>query len=285
MRGGCPRSNNAGATIPWRSNEAFTMKRIFAVAYGGACYAIFLGCFLYLVGFLAGFGVPKTIDTGGHGFHPAIAALIDLALIAVFGVQHSVMARPAFKRVWVQIVPRVVERSTYVLVSSITLAIMYAGWQPLPAIVWQAESTAAVALGWAVFAGGFGLVLLATFLIDHFDLFGLRQVVAYLLRRIPAPPAFQIRSLYRIVRHPLYVGWILAFWGTPLMTVGHALFAAGMTVYMLIAIRYEERDLVAIHGHDYTRYQAQVPMLIAGSRGVHPSVCPVNAAARKARTA
>jgi protein-S-isoprenylcysteine O-methyltransferase Ste14 len=261
------------------------MKRIAATAYGVACYAIFLACFLYLVGFLAGFGVPKTVDSGGHGFPTAIAALIDLALIALFGLQHSVMARPAFKRVWVQILPRVVERSTYVLISSITLAIVYAAWQPLPAIVWQAESAAMIALGWGVFAGGFGLVLLATFLIDHFDLFGLRQVIAYLRRSIPAPPAFQIRSLYRIVRHPLYVGWILAFWGTPVMTAGHALFAIGMTLYMVIAIRYEERDLVAIHGDAYTRYQEQVPMLVPGARGVHPPVAPTGARASDARTA
>jgi protein-S-isoprenylcysteine O-methyltransferase Ste14 len=250
------------------------MKRIVATVYGFACYAVFLACFLYLVGFLAGFGVPKTVDNGGFGLPAALAALIDVALIALFGLQHSVMARPAFKQLWVRVVPRVVERSTYVLLSSITLAIVYAAWQPLPAIVWHAGSAVTVALGRTIFAGGFGLVLLSTFVIDHFDLFGLRQVIAYLRRRMPAPPAFQVRSLYRIVRHPLYVGWILAFWGAPTMTVGHALLAAGMTVYMLIAIRYEERDLVAIHGDAYARYQKNVPMLVPGARGVHPSVAP-----------
>jgi methanethiol S-methyltransferase len=250
------------------------MKRAIAFAYGVASYAVFFATFLYLIGFLGDFLVPKTVNSGGATFGPVLATAVNVALLALFAVQHSVMARPGFKRVWTRVVAPSVERSTYVLISSATLIVLYWGWQPLTHVLWQADSSIGIGIGYGVFAAGLGLVLLSTFLIDHFELFGLKQVTMALLRRVPVPPAFQVRGLYRFVRHPLYVGWILTFWGTPTMTCGHLLLASSLTLYMLVAIRYEERDLIAVHGRDYARYRAQVPMLVPRPGMVHPSVAP-----------
>ncbi len=238
------------------------MGRGIAFLYGVVCYAIFFLTFLYLIGFLSNLLVPRSIDVG-----PAAATLtaltINFALIALFGIQHTVMARPGFKEKWTKIVPKSVERSTYVLISSLILILLYWQWRPMTGqVIWEAEAAWTQYLGWAVFFGGFGIVLVSTFIIDHFDLFGLRQVWLNLRQKEYTSSGFKVTFFYKFVRHPLYVGWIMAFWGTPRMTVGHLLLAVGMTAYILIAIRYEERDLVQILGDDYAQYRKKVPMLI-----------------------
>jgi protein-S-isoprenylcysteine O-methyltransferase Ste14 len=231
-----------------------------AFAYGAACYALFFVTFLYLIGWITGLVVPRTVDSGVPG--PALASLaIDAALIALFGLQHSVMARPSFKRWLTRFVPQPVERATYVLASTLVFIATFAFWQPLPAAIWRAEGTLALALqAGALF--GFGIVLYTTFLIDHFDLFGLRQVFLAWRGRGYTEKRFVTPQLYRFIRHPLYVGWMIAFWSAPVMTVGHALFAAGMTAYILVAIRYEERDLAAALGEPYRRWRAATPMFV-----------------------
>jgi protein-S-isoprenylcysteine O-methyltransferase Ste14 len=238
------------------------MGRGIAFLYGVVCYAIFFLTFLYLIGFLSNLLVPRSVDVG-----PAAATLtaltINFALIALFGIPHTVMARPAFKEKWTKIVPESIERSTYVLISSLILILLYWQWRPMTGqVIWEAEATWAQYLLWAVFFGGFGLVLLSTFVIDHFDLFGLRQVWLNLRQKEYTSSGFKVTFFYKFVRHPLYVGWIMAFWGTPRMTLGHLMLAVGMTAYILIAIRYEERDLVQILGDDYAQYRKKVPMLI-----------------------
>jgi protein-S-isoprenylcysteine O-methyltransferase Ste14 len=237
------------------------MSRVIAFVYGLVCYAIFFASFLYAAGFVGGFGVPLSLDsepTGSFG----ISLLIDLGLLAVFAVQHSVMARPAFKRVWTRIVPEPVERSTYVLASSLALILLFWQWRPLGGVVWDVQNPVGRAILWGGFAFGWGLVLVTTFLINHFDLFGLRQVWFYLRGEPYRPLTFGTPGPYRIVRHPLYVGWFFAFWATPTMTAAHLLFAGATTVYILIAIRLEERDLAAMHGEDYLQYRRRVPMLV-----------------------
>jgi protein-S-isoprenylcysteine O-methyltransferase Ste14 len=215
--------------------------------------------------------VPKSIDVGTLA--PLGTALaIDIALIALFGIQHSVMARPAFKAAWTKVVPESVERSTYVLLSSVVLIVLYWLWRPVPAVVWEAQAPWLVGLLWGLFALGFGLVLVATFVINHFDLFGLRQVFLRLREKPYTDLPFQVRFLYRFVRHPLYVGWFLAFWATPHMTVGHLLFAIGMSGYILIAVRYEERDLVRYLGQAYVDYQKRVPKFVPRLTSVHEPV-------------
>jgi protein-S-isoprenylcysteine O-methyltransferase Ste14 len=207
--------------------------------------------------------VPKSVDTGNVG--PVMMALtVNLFLIALFGIQHSIMARQGFKRWWTQYVPKPIERSTFVLTTVVILTIMFTFWRPMPAVVWEAEGALAVLL-WAGFATGWLIVLASTFIIDHFDLFGLRQVFLHLRSKDYTPLPFATRYLYRFVRHPLYLGFIIAFWSTPRMTVGHLLFAAGFTTYILIAIRIEEKDLVNFHGRAYLSYQDKVPMLVPRS--------------------
>jgi protein-S-isoprenylcysteine O-methyltransferase Ste14 len=237
------------------------MGRGIAFLYGVVCYGIFFLTFLYLVGFLGNLLVPRSIDVGPVA-SISTAFLINFALIALFGIQHTVMARPGFKEKWTKIVPESVERSTYVLITSLILILLYWQWRPMTGVIWDAEAIWLQNVLWAVFFGGFGLVLLSTFVIDHFDLFGLRQVWLNLRQKAYTHPGFKVTFFYKFVRHPLYVGWIMAFWGTPRMTVGHLLLAAGMTTYILIAIRYEERDLVEILGDDYAQYRKKVPMLI-----------------------
>jgi protein-S-isoprenylcysteine O-methyltransferase Ste14 len=249
------------------------MGRYFAFAFGVSSYGIFFVTFLYLIGFLANAIVPKGIDSGTP-IDPIVALVVNLGLIALFGVQHSVMARPAFKAVWTKIVPKPIERSTYVLLASLVLVALYVWWQPMPTVLWQATTPVGAAIASGVFLSGIGLVLVATFVINHFDLFGLRQVFLHLRNQPYAELPFQVRFLYRLVRHPLYVGWFVAFWATPVMTVGHLLFAAGMSIYILIAVRHEERDLVRHLGEDYRRYQRHVPRFVPRLGTTHAAVKP-----------
>lgn len=249
------------------------MGRFFALVYGVVCYAIFFLTFLYLIGFVGNLYVPRSVDVGPPG-GMGEAVLVDLLLIALFGIQHSVMARPRFKRWLTGVVPAPIERSTFVLVASLVLILLYWQWRPIPQVVWAVSSPAAVGLLWGLFALGFGLVLAATFVIDHFELFGLRQVWLNLMQRPPQHPQFRVTWFYKFVRHPLYLGFLLALWSTPTMTLGHLLFAAGMTVYIFIGIHYEERDLTRFLGDDYRRYQARVPMLAPRLGRIHETVKP-----------
>jgi protein-S-isoprenylcysteine O-methyltransferase Ste14 len=237
------------------------MKRIAAFTYGVVCYAIFFGTFLYAIGFVGDLFVPKSIDSTPES-PLGQALLINALLLGLFAVQHSVMARPAFKRWWTRFVPKPVERSTYVLFSSLALIALFVHWQPIGGVIWDVQDPIGQAVLYGLFAFGWGLVLVATFLINHFDLFGLRQVWLYLRGKEYRPLNFGTPALYKIVRHPLYVGWFFAFWATPTMTVAHLFFALLTTVYILIAIRFEERDLVTEHGARYSEYRKQVPMLI-----------------------
>jgi len=237
------------------------MNRIAAFIYGAVSYSIFLVTFLYAVGFVGNFVVPKSIDSSPEG-PLGQALLIDTLLLGLFAVQHSVMARPAFKRWWTRFVPKPVERSTFVLFSSLALIALFAYWQPIGGVVWDVQDPVARIVLYGLCAFGWGLVLLATFLINHFDLFGLRQVWLYLRGKEYRPLSFGTPGPYRLVRHPLYVGFIIAFWATPTMTAAHVFFAVMTTVYILIAIRFEEHDLVGEHGARYAEYRRQVPMLV-----------------------
>jgi protein-S-isoprenylcysteine O-methyltransferase Ste14 len=236
-----------------------------AFLYGVVVYVIFLGTFIYAVGFAGNIGVPRGIDSPATA--PAMESLlIDLALLAMFAVQHSVMARKGFKTWWTRIVPPVVERSTYVLASSIVLGGLCWHWKPIEGTVWSVQDPAAVTAIQAVFWLGWGVLLLATFLINHFELFGLRQVFAALMgARIPEPE-FRTPFLYKHVRHPIYLGFVLSFWATPELTLGHLLFAAGATGYILVGIWFEERDLIAHFGERYRVYKQQVGMLFPRMR-------------------
>lgn len=237
------------------------MKRIAAFVYGIVSYLVFFGTFVYAMGFVGNLLVPKSIDSGREGaFWPSL--LVNVALLGLFAVQHSGMARPEFKRWWTKIVPKPIERSTYVLLASLALILLFSLWRPLRAVVWSAESEAARVALWALFASGWGLVLLATFMISHAHLFGVRQVHDYLRARDPADPGFQTPGLYRHMRHPIMTGFLVAFWATPHMTVGHSLFALATTGYILLALKLEERDLVRAHGEKYETYRRRVPMFV-----------------------
>jgi len=241
------------------------MSRTVGLLFAVVCYAVFFATFLYLVGFVGDFAFfPRTVDSPESSLAPTAAAVIDLALITLFGLQHSVMARPAFKRAWTRIVPPSVERSVYVLAASIALLIMFALWQPIGATVWQVspDTRWLTALLQVLFWAGFGIVLLTTFLINHFELFGLEQAWLNLRGREAAAPELRQPLFYRWVAHPLYAGFFLAFWATPRMTAGHLLLAVGLSIYMLIAIRYEEHDLTGIFGDDYRKYRSSVGMLL-----------------------
>jgi len=216
---------------------------------------------LYAIGFLGNFGVPKSIDSGPEG-SIAAALAIDGALLTLFALQHSIMARPWFKRAWTRIVPEPVERSTYVVFSSLALLLVFWQWQPIGGVIWKIDGGIAEAIILGLYAVGLLVVLLSTFLINHFDLFGLRQVYLYMIGRPYTHLEFRTPFFYRYVRHPLYVGWLLTFWSAPVMTVAHLFFALMTTAYILIAIRFEEADLVAFHGEKYTRYRQEVPMIV-----------------------
>lgn len=240
--------------------NAGLVSRVLTLAYGVICYAIFFATFLYAIGFIGNLVVPKTID--GAPMVPMLQGLvINLVLLGIFAIQHSVMARPAFKRAWTKIVPEPAERSTYVLFSSAALIALFWFWQPLGGVIWNVTNPIGAAALYAGFAFGWGLVLVSTFLINHFDLFGLRQVWLYYRKRAYTEVNFVTPLPYRIVRHPLYVGWLFAFWCTPSMTGAHLVFSVMTSAYILIAIQLEEHDLKAVHA-DYADYKRRVPMLI-----------------------
>lgn len=237
------------------------MARSFYLLFGVVAYGIFFATFLYLIAFVGNLPeAPRTIDWAPTS-SPGTAFLVDLGLIALFGLQHSLMARQGFKKKWTKIVPEAVERSVYVLAASLVLIVMFLMWRPISQVIWHVDNLVGVAVLWALFALGWLLVLLSTFLLGHFELFGLKQVYLNLVGKSGGSAEFRQPLFYKLVRHPLYAGFFLAFWATPTMTVGHLLFALGMSTYMLIAIQYEERDLVALFGSDYERYQRDVGML------------------------
>ena len=238
------------------------MKRILTFLYGALSYAGCLAVFLYLMGFIGNFGVPKSMDSPAAG--PWQTALwIDLGLLLVFALQHSIMARPAFKRMLTKFVPVSAERSTYVLASNVALLFLFWKWRPLGGTVWNVQSELGNVLLYGGYAFGWALLLFTTFVINHFDLFGLRQVWRQLLGKPQAGLTFVTPLLYRIVRHPLYVGWILIFWSAPVMTVTHLFFALVTTAYIFVAIKFEERDLIAAHP-EYAEYRKRVPMIVPG---------------------
>jgi len=232
-----------------------------AAMYGLFCYVVFLASFLNAIGFIGNIVVPKTIDTGTGAPFPA-ALLIDAALLGLFAVQHSVMARQGFKALWTRIVPPAVERSTYVLISSLLLDLICWKWQAIPTVVWDISSPMFSGLITALFALGWLVLLVSTFLINHFDLFGLRQVYLRLRGIDYTPLNFTARAFYKFVRHPLYLGFIIAFWATPHMSVGHLVFSIATTGYIFVGIFLEERDLMKHHGVEYGAYRARVPMLL-----------------------
>jgi methanethiol S-methyltransferase len=250
------------------------MRRWLYFAYGVINHLLFLATFAYMAGFVGNFLVPKSIDSPTAA-PTGVAILIDLLLLALFAAQHSIMARPAFKRVWTRIVPEPIERSTYVLVSNVVTILLMWQWRGIDHVVWHAEQPLVRGLLWALFAVGWLLVPAATLLINHFDLFGTRQVWLYLCGRRYQPLPFRVPSLYKHVRHPLYIGWAIAFWATPTMTTGHMLFAGVLTVYMGLAAMVEERDLIAHFGEQYAKYRRQVPMFVPRWR---PAVAPTLAA-------
>jgi protein-S-isoprenylcysteine O-methyltransferase Ste14 len=239
------------------------MARAVYLLFGVVAYLIFFATFLYLVAFVGDLPwVPRTVDRGGPSTDLAIALLVNVGLIALFGLQHSVMARKGFKAAWTRIVPRPIERSMYVLFASLALIILALFWRPIPTpVIWSIESQMGVYLMWALFGLGWLIVLISTFLINHFELFGLHQVWRNARGQEAPPPTFREPFFYRAVRHPIYAGFILAFFATPEMTAGHLLLAAGMTVYILIAIQFEERDLVGMFGEDYVAYRGRAGML------------------------
>jgi len=241
------------------------MGRPLALAYGAASYLVFLASFLYAIGFVGNLVVPKSIDSGVNGPVP-VAFTIDMLLLGLFAVPHSVMARQGFKIRWTRLVPPAVERSTYVLVSSLLLGLLFWQWRPIPSVLWEVTNPIGRSLLQAVFWAGWALVLLSTFLINHFDLFGLRQVYLYACGRQYAPIEFKAPFLYRWVRHPVMLGFLLAFWGTPRMSAGHLFFAAATTAYILLALRFEERDLVSFYGERYEAYRRQAGMLVPRMR-------------------
>lgn len=237
------------------------MSRSIYLVFGAIAYLIFFATFLYLIAFVGNLSVvPRTVDRSPGAELPAALA-INLALILLFGLQHSVMARQGFKKAWTKMVPEPIERSMYVLFASLALILLFAFWQPIPQTVWNVENGIGATLLWALFALGWLIVLTSTFLISHFELFGLKQVYLHLRGSAPAAPQFRQPFFYRLVRHPLYSGFFLAFWATPVMSVGHLVLALGMSVYMLVAIGYEERDMVGHFGDEYENYRQNVGML------------------------
>jgi len=237
------------------------VQRIAAAVYGIICYIVFFATFLYAIAFVGNIRVPRSVDVGPNA-STMEAFVIDALLLSLFAVQHSVMARQWFKRAWTRIVPQVIERSTYVLFASAALILLYWQWRPMTVTIWSVESSVLATLLWAAFAVGWGMVLVSTFLISHFDLFGLKQVYAYYAGKSYPPPKFTTPLFYKMVRHPIYFGFTVAFWATPHMTAGHLFFAFMCTAYMVVAIQFEERDLIRAHGARYETYRKSVSMLI-----------------------
>lgn len=235
-------------------------RRISVFVYGIACYVAALATFAYLAAFLENVAVPTSIDSARRS-PLSVAFAVDLGLLILFGIQHTVMARPGFKAIWTKLIPPPAERSTYVLFSSAAMFLMFWQWRPMGGTIWNVDSGHGRIALHVLYALGWAIVLATTFLINHFDLFGLRQVVLQLIGRPYTGLRFRTPGPYKLVRHPLYVGWVTVFWSTPDMTAAHLLFAVGLTIYILIAIRYEERDLVAIHS-EYAEYRRRVPMMV-----------------------
>ena len=234
--------------------------RLLIFLYGLVSYALFLGVFLYTIGFVGGFYVPRSMDEG-EVVGTTTALLINAGLLAVFAIQHTIMARPAFKAWWTRIIPAAAERSTFVMITNLLLIAMFFLWQPMPDTVWVVEGAFANVL-WGVFGLGWLMVLVSTFLINHFDLFGLSQVTAYLRGQEYHGPRFVERGMYRMVRHPIMLGFVIAFWATPVMSQGHLFFAAMCTAYIFIGVRIEESTLVHYHGDTYRSYQSRVPGIL-----------------------
>ncbi len=236
------------------------MGRIISFVYGVLAHLGFLVAFLYLIGFLGNFVVPKSIDSGQAG--PVGQALvINVILIAIFGIPHSVMARPGFKQWWTRFVPQHIERSTYVMQGNLLVALLMWQWQPMVGVIWNVEHPVGASVLWGLFGIGWVMIVLTSFVINHFDLFGLRQVYLHLRGMEYTPLEFKAKWIYNYIRHPLMLGWIIAFWSTPQMSAGHLVFAVGTTIYILIGIQFEERDLVKSHGEDYENYRRKVSML------------------------
>lgn len=237
------------------------MKRLGVFLYGSVCYLIFFATFLYAIGFLNNILVPKSMDSGEPGPF-GTALLVNAALLGLFAIQHSVMARPGFKKWWTRFVPQSMERSTYVLLSCVALGLLFWFWQPMQGVIWNVQGEIGRAILYGVYALGLVTVFISTCLINHFDLFGLRQVWHHLRGKDCPPLEVKSPGLYKLVRHPVYVGWLLTFWGAPMMSVAHLVFAVGTTLYILVAIQLEERDLVAEHGEAYESYRRGTPMLV-----------------------
>jgi protein-S-isoprenylcysteine O-methyltransferase Ste14 len=258
-------SSGEAAVIPTLDQKGYTMGRFVSFLYGLAAYLVFFVTILYAIGFVTGLVVPKTIDTG-----PVVplaeALIVNLLLMTLFALQHSVMARKPFKRWWTQFVPVAIERSTYVLLASLALLLLFWQWRPIPTVIWQIADPqiAAVVMGLSLL--GWFLVFLSTFLINHFELFGLHQVANHLAGRTMPEMRFKTPVLYKMVRHPIYLGFIIAFWAAPVMTAGHLLFAVVTTAYIFVGIFLEERDLLGQFGEEYKRYRAQVGMLVPSRR-------------------
>lgn len=241
------------------------MGKFLALVYGVASYVFFLVTFLYSIAFIGNLYVPKSIDSGAEPFNLA-ALLINLGLLGIFSIQHSIMARLGFKRWWTRIVPQPIERSTYVLFATLALALMLWQWRGISGIVWSVKNPTGVSVIWVLFGMGWAITFASTFMIDHFDLFGVRQVVLYAAGKSYSDPEFQTRGFYRYLRHPILSGTLIAFWAVPVMTVGHLLFSVVTTVYIFIGVALEERDLEHLLGEPYRRYRRSVPMMIPFAR-------------------
>lgn len=249
------------------------MGRLVAFAYGLASYTVFFVTFLYAIGFVLGLGVPKSIDDGPAG-PTGEALVVNLLLMSVFAIQHSVMARRQFKQWWTRFVPKSIERSTYVLFSSLALVLLFWQWRPMPVMAWQIVNPQLAVAVTGLSAVGWILVLTSTFLINHFELFGLHQVANNLAGHSMPTPRFRTPLYYKVVRHPLYLGFIIAFWAAPTMTMGHLLFAAVTTAYIVVGILLEERDLIDIFGDEYRRYKNRVPMLVPWRKSARTTTPP-----------